>query len=319
MGPTSDLSLLRRNVKALYEDARSHMVLERDAARVVGELQHQLVELQRAFRQLAEASVVELEGLAADVERQSGEISELARVETRVRAVEQHAERLSHWQSHRSDESLELARLQRAEADRERFEARVESELREIRTAAEHDRTSLQKATRALNAATASVEERQALSDAAIRQTRESVAQLSARQAVLQEEVAALAEAMHEATLGGGGILLPTAEGGTRGAHVREQPRMIPPSPARDRNRDETTRHHTAAPPPPTAQPPAPPPTAGLAAGLASGAAAEAGATLNSGARREAAVHRLAEAHQRLEYEDALAAARSSGRQRRGR
>ena len=199
---TSELHLLRRNVKALYEDARTHILVERNAATLVRELNSKVETLQKAFRQLAEVAIEELEGLRADVERSAAQVDELRRSEPRVRALEQQMTRVATWQEEQNDLAVELARLQHAEAERERREARYEAELQQLREQAEYDRASLQKAVRALNAATAAVEERQVQSDAAIRANREGISALSAKQEVLDDEVGILADAMHEATLG---------------------------------------------------------------------------------------------------------------------
>ena len=204
-----ELGQLRRNVKALYEDARSHILLERNAIGVVHELRGQVQELQKAFRQLAEVAIEEIEGLRADVDRQAAEIDELTRGERRVRALETQVARLTQWHSLREGDSAELSRLAQAERAREKREALWEDDRRELKDAAEFDRASLQKAVRTLNASTAAVEERQAHTDALMEATRESVSQLSARQQVLNDEVGILADAFHEATLGGGGVLLP--------------------------------------------------------------------------------------------------------------
>jgi len=169
----------------------------------------------------------------------------------------------------------------------------------------------------------------------------------------MHDEVGILADAMHEATLGGGGILLP-----------RPAPRGLPPATpaaataaataALDPLADEPPRQATAAPP---RHATAAPPTGSLASLAASGAAASRAAASRAatqaarellgrgassgdgevlqgraghgasspalgdvrgemGARREAAAHRLVEAHRRLDYEDALASARSAGPQR---
>ena len=206
---TAELSMLRKNVKALYEDARSHILMERSAASLVSELQTKVEALQKAFRQLAEVAIEELEGLRADVERQVDEIANFRRLEPRLRSLEQQMSRFGAWQEQQAATAAEVARLQTAEAERDRREAIVEGELRDVRHMAEHDRTALQKAVRALNAATAAVEERQVRSESAIRANREAIEALAARQEVLDDEVGILADAMHEATVGAGGILLP--------------------------------------------------------------------------------------------------------------
>lgn len=284
--------------------------------------------------------------MRGQVEEQSVELAERARVDNRVRALEQHIERLSSWQSQRGDESLELARLQRAEAENDKWHARVESDLRAMRESAEYDRLSLQKATRALNAATASVEERQAQSDASLRAARETLSSLSARQQVLHEEIGHLADAMHEATLGGGSILLP--RGATRASSVNPTCTSYPTYTAA-----AALDTRDAQPMEPPGRPLSAPPTASLAAAFAASAGGHWGApsayardddndggtarrryareaeaehaggriqrdeeATSSTARREAAAHRLAEAQRRLDYEDALASARSAGRQR---
>jgi hypothetical protein len=129
-------------------------------------------------------------------------------------------------------------------------------------------------------------------------------------QAVLNEEVGVLADAMHEATLGGGGLL---------------RARTMPTGEPYDAH-EPMRRTHTAAPP-------AVGPAERLAdGGLAAGIGALAGRLQrprgegvqsapppvaeahNAATRRE----RLMEAQKRLDYEEALASARSVERQRGG-
>ena len=208
------------NVKALCEE-HAHTSPSSATRRRSCELNSKVETLQKAFRQLAEVAIEELEGLRADVERSAAQVDDLRRSEPRVRALEQQMTRVATWQEEQKDLAVELARLQHAEAERERREARYEAELQQLREQAEYDRASLQKAVRALNAATAAVEERQVQSDAAIRANREGISALSAKQEVLDDEVGILADAMHEATLGGGGILLPRPA--RTSAHVTAQ------------------------------------------------------------------------------------------------
>lgn len=347
--------MLRRNVRALYEDARSHILIERSASQTLAQLQSKVTELQKAFRQLSEVAIAELEGLRADVERQAEELSAVQRFDTRLRALEQQTERIAHRQQIQRDEAAELSRLLRAELEREKREARVESDLRDLREAAEYDRASLQNAIRALNAATAAVEERQAHGEDAIRATRDSAAALSARQEVLSDEVGILADAMHEATLGGGGILLPRAPRRSAwaprsfyaedadGAGQREA-RCAPTSAAAAAADDDRApiggsqhpfddgvparaagpAHRMTALAPGAAD--ASLATAGLAASLVGRRSVDSehehqqplrGVEAHSIPRREGPTQRLDEAQRHLNsYDEALAQARASGRQR---
>ena len=173
------------------------------------ELRGQVQELQKAFRQLAEVAIEEIEGLRADVDRQAAEIDELTRGERRVRALETQVARLTQWHSLREGDCAELSRLAQAERAREKREALWEDDRRELKDAAEFDRASLQKAVRTLNASTAAVRSGRRIPMLWMEATRESVSQLSARQQVLNDEVGILADAFHEATLVVVGVLLP--------------------------------------------------------------------------------------------------------------
>ena len=146
-------------------------------------------------------------------------------------------------------------------------------------------------------------------SDAGVRANREAIGALVARQQVLDDEVGILADAMHEATLGGGGILMPKVPrpsaaaifgvggGGGGEGGGGEGGGGLPFA-----NIIRT-------------------PTAAAAAMAAAAAAVAPPPILSSGGferspQRQAAASRLVEAQRRLDYEAALAAARSADRQR---
>ena len=205
------LTMLRRNVRALYEDARSHIAMERDAAAAVVEVQGKVAELQSAFRRLAEVSVEEIEGLRAEVDAHATELAQCRRFDARLRAVEQQVARLAQVQEQQTDTAAEVGRLARHAEERDRRNLLVEAQMREMRENAERERAGMQRALRALNAALASVEERQAHDDGALRGASGAISQLAARQSVLSDEVGILTDAMHEATIGGGGIIRPAA------------------------------------------------------------------------------------------------------------
>ena len=190
------LDALRRNVKALYDDARSHIHLERDAAHHVVRVQAEVGELQRAFRHLAEVAVEELEELRQEVEQNA----------TAIEAVRSSAEGLQPMKAALAEHialTKELTKAAKAqEAERDKRVACLEAEVRELRHAATSDREALEAAVSTVRDLGALLESHQSTSDASLRTVRETLAAIGRRQAAFEIEIEALGAAFRRAAVG---------------------------------------------------------------------------------------------------------------------
>lgn len=144
--PSSDLKRLRKNVKSMYDDARTHIGLERESGLLLVELQKQVAQLQRAFHSLSEVVVEEFEMHRDVAEQQSVEIKKLRARDEAAHAMRLEVERLGRYANAHQRQTEEMGRVGRAEAERERREGRMLEELRNLRAQSAHDRSSVEKA-----------------------------------------------------------------------------------------------------------------------------------------------------------------------------
>jgi len=202
--PPSDtgLKVLRRNVKELYDDARSHMRLERDAAAHVVRLQAETAELQRAFRHLAEVAVEELEELREDVERNAAAVEAVREAVASLQPLREQIATLEKAAELSKEIATEQIRSKAVEADHEKRMACLEEEVRELRVGAAADREALDTANSTVRELNAVIEDKQAATDASTRAVRESLAAIGRRQAAFEVELEALGTAFRRSTLG---------------------------------------------------------------------------------------------------------------------
>jgi DNA repair exonuclease SbcCD ATPase subunit len=186
------IDALRRNVQALYNDARGHMRMERDAATHVTRVQTQVAELQRAFRHLAEVAVEELEELREDVERNAAAI-EAVRLANEVKPLKSAVATLERTIGDLAREvAAERARVKKADAERDQRIARLEKEMVELRAAMAGDRQALNAAVSTVRDLSTTMGGKQASSEASLRAVHETLAALGRRQVALEVEVEAL-------------------------------------------------------------------------------------------------------------------------------
>lgn len=186
------IDALRRNVQALYNDARGHMRMERDAATHVTRVQTQVAELQRAFRHLAEVAVEELEELREDVERNAAAI-EAVRLANEVKPLKSAVATLERTIGDLAREvAAERARVKKADAERDQRIARLEKEMVELRAAMAGDRQALNAAVSTVRDLSTTMGGKQASIEASLRAVHETLAALGRRQVALEVEVEAL-------------------------------------------------------------------------------------------------------------------------------
>ena len=200
---SSELLLLRKNVRSMYEDARTHILQEKDSAKLLVDLRTQVGTLQRAFRSLAEAVCEELEQLRDEFEQQGAPLSRVGAQDAEIRTLRLELERVGRLCESRQHERDELQALRREKTEADKKMRRLQDEIGELRAQATHDRATVEKAVRALHAATVAADERQAKGDAEVGLAREAVAGLDMRQRALDEEVGELGDALARATVGG--------------------------------------------------------------------------------------------------------------------
>ena len=152
------LEVLRRNVKALYEDARSHIRLERDAANQVVRLQSDVAELQRAFKHLAEVAIEELEETREEVAQVAATADAVPALQREVASLQKTVQ--LHF------ETIEKLRVD--EGAREVRVARVEEDMRELRREQEGAREAHDALARAVEELGGVVQERHKASDATV-------------------------------------------------------------------------------------------------------------------------------------------------------
>ena len=196
------LKELRRNVHALYEDARAHIRLERQAASNVAQLQKEVSELQRAFKHLAEVAIDEIEQIRSDLGDHQRSLGELRGSEGAIRELQHQVAALVQAQQIQTEQASELRRLRSAKEDAERRQALVEEELRKVRLAAAIDREAADEAIKALRDFGGLLDERRARTDTEVRTLREALRSVSRDQAAMQTELGALGHAFRRASLG---------------------------------------------------------------------------------------------------------------------
>ena len=197
------IDALRRNVQALYNDARAHMRMERDAATHVTRVQTQVAELQRAFRHLAEVAVEELEELREDVERNAAALVEAVRLANEVKPLKSAVATLERTSGDLAREvATERARVKKADAERDQRLARLETEMGELRAARAGDRQALNAAVSTVRDLSTTMSDTQASSEASQRAVHETLAALGRRQVALEVEVEALGTTFRRRALG---------------------------------------------------------------------------------------------------------------------